>query len=76
MDNLQLEVLAYEETQRIIEKEFWFLYPGVCEIYAEDIPSSQRDKFYQLVEAELTKKGEKITRYGEFFSIDKFQPKK
>lgn len=76
MDNVQLEVLAYEEAQRLIEKEFWFLNPGVCEIYAEHIPSSQRDKFYQLVEEELVQKGEKITRYREFFSIDKFQPKK
>ena len=74
MDRGQLEVLAYEEAQRLIEKEFWFINPGVCEIYAEHIPSSERDKFYKLVEEILLEKGEKITRHGEFFSIDKFQP--
>lgn len=67
---------AYEEAQRLIEKYFSYDNPYTCIIDAEAIPFEMREKFYSQVEEELLLKGEKITRHGEFFKIDKYQKKK
>ncbi len=68
-----IKVRAYEEAQRLLEKCFSFHNPYTCIIEAEGIPFEQQDKFYQLVEEELLKKGERIIREGEYFKIERFQ---
>ncbi len=58
MDDLELEAYASEEASRLL---------------AHDIPFTERDAFYQKVEEELLRKGEKIMRHGEFFKISRYQ---
>ena len=75
MDKMTMTAMAYEEAQRLLEKSFSFHNPYTCEIEAEGIPFNQREEFYKLVEEELLERGEKISRQGEFFKIDKYQKK-
>ena len=70
-----MNALAYEEAQRLLEKCFSFFNPYTCIIDAEGIPFEKREKFYSLVEEELLKKGEKIIREGELFKIKRYQSK-
>lgn len=66
---------AYDEAQRLIEKCFSFHNPYSCVIEDDGIPFNQKERFYRLVEEELLEKGEKITRNGQFFKIDRYQRK-
>lgn len=78
MDKCIMEALAYEEAQRLLEKEFSFYNPYSCVMEAEDIPYSEQEIFFDMVEEELALKGEKILRRrGEkYFKIAKYQAKK
>ena len=71
-----LTALASEEARRLIEKEFSYHNPYSVVIEDEGIPYTQRERYYALVEEELLMKGEKITRNGQFFKIDRYQNKK
>ena len=71
-----LTALASEEARRLLEEEFSYDNPYTVVIEDEGVPYTQRDRFYGLVEEELLMKGEKITRNGQFFKIDKYQKKK
>ena len=72
-----IKALAYEEVQRLLEKCFSFHNPYTCIIETDiyGIPFNQKEEFCRLVEKELLEKGEKISREGEYFKIDKFQRK-
>lgn len=71
-----LEALAYEEAQRLLETCFTFHNPYTCIIDNEGIPFEKHEDFYRMVEEELLAKGEKIERRGAFFKILKFQKNK
>ena len=73
MEYSPLEALAYEEAQRLLEKCFSFYNPYSCEIDAEGIPFEEREKFYRLVEEELARRGEQISRRSQFFKIMRYQ---
>lgn len=75
MDSITLMAKASEEACRLLEKEFSFHNPFKVVIEDQEIPFTSRNKFYALVEEELRMKGEKITRDGQFFKIDKYQKK-
>ena len=70
---MDLTAKAYEEAQRLLEKCFSYHNPSMCEIYVEDVPFEEREKFCSLVEDELLVKGEKITRFGSYFKIPRYQ---
>ncbi len=76
MTKSELEALAYDEAQRLLEKEFTYHNPYSRIIECDQIPYNQQDEFCQMVEEELKLKGETITRDGKFFKIDKFQQKR
>lgn len=59
MDDLELEAYASEEASRLLAHDFSFFNPYTCIIEAHDIPFTERDAFYQKVEEELLRKGEK-----------------
>ena len=71
--DMDIESLAYEEAQRIMEECFSFYNPYTCIIEVEEIPFEQREHFCQLVEDELLERGERIKRDGPYFKILKFQ---
>ena len=71
--DMDIESLAYEEAQRIMEECFSFYNPYTCIIEVEEIPFEQREHFCQLVEDELFERGERIKRDGPYFKIIKFQ---
>lgn len=73
MDRAELEARAYDEAQRLLERDFSFYNPYTCIIEADEIPFGDRDRFYGLVEIELAAKGEKISRDGQYFKISKYQ---
>ena len=73
MDDLELEAYASEEASRLLAHDFSFFNPYTCIIESHDIPFTERDAFYQKVEEELLRKGEKIMRHGEFFKISRYQ---
>lgn len=73
MTKSELEALAYDEAQRLLEKEFTYHNPYTRIIECDEIPYNQQSEFCQIVEKELELKGEKITRDGKFFKINKFQ---
>ena len=75
MDKATLTAMASEEARRLLEKEFSFHNPYTVVIEDEDVPFTQRDDFYSLVEEELNMKGETITREGQYFKINKYQKK-
>ena len=64
---------AYDEAQRLMETCFSYCNPYTCIIEDDGIPFDMQDKFYSLVEEELQLKGEKITREGKYFKINKHQ---
>ena len=74
--NDNILALAYEEAQRLLEKYFTFHNPYACMIEAEGVPFEQQENFYQMVEDELLKKGERIKRDGPYFKIVRFQKSK
>ena len=76
MTRAELEAMASEEARRLYEKEFSYCNPYTVTIEDNEIPHNLRDSFYQLVEDELLEKGEKISRNGQYFKIDKYQKKK
>lgn len=74
MNRNELEALAYDEAIRLKETYFDHHHPYTCwmEIPAE-VSFVDEDEFYWLVQVELERQGEKITRNGKFFKIDRFQ---
>lgn len=75
MNDMTLMAMASEEARRLLEKEFSFHNPYTVVIEDGEIPFTQREQFWSLVEEELRMKGEKITRIGPHFKIDKYQRK-
>lgn len=73
MTDIDLEALAYEEAQRLMEKEFTFHNPYSRIIECDDIPYDQEEKFCQMVEDELALRGETIARQGKYFKICRYQ---
>ena len=74
MNRNELEALAYDEAMRLKEEYFDHYHPYTCwmEIPAE-VSYVDEDAFCVLVQEELERMGEKITRDGIYFKIDKFQ---
>lgn len=72
----ELSALAYDEATRLVEEYFSHHHPYTCwmEIPAE-VSYAEEEFFCSLVESELRARGEKITRDGKYFKIDKFQRK-
>ena len=75
MTEHELIALAFEESQRLIEKYFISYWPYSCWIELDSIPYNDQDHFCDLVEAELLQKGHKITRIGKFFKVNKWNGK-
>ena len=77
MEKWELEMKASDEAQRLYEKEFSFYNPYTVTIDDYDIPFSQREEYYRMVQRELELRGEEITRPidGPFFKINKYQRK-
>lgn len=74
MNRAELEALAYDEAMRLKETYFGHHHPYTCwmEIPA-DVSFIDEDEFCMLVQLELERSGEKITRDGRFFKINRFQ---
>ena len=68
-----ITALAYDEAQRLLETCFACYYPYTCIIEDDGVPFEKRETFYRQVEEELLLKGEKITRNGKYFKIDRYQ---
>lgn len=75
MTKSEIEALAYEEAQRIIEEEFSYHNPYTRIIECGDVPFNEEEKFCKMVEDELKLKGESITRDGKYFKICRYQQK-
>lgn len=74
MNRAELEALAYDEAVRLKEKWFNHYHPYTCWIeIPKDVSFVDEDYFCRLVESELEIMGEKITRDGKFFKINRFQ---
>ncbi len=77
MNRPELEALAYDEALRLMEVYFTHVHPYTCWIdIPADVSYNEVDFFCRLVEDELLLKGEKITRNGKFFKINRFQHNK
>ena len=48
-------------------------HPYTVEIETNGVPYDKEEYFCRLVEEELQKKGEKISRDGRYFKIDRYQ---
>ena len=71
--NDDIRALAYEEAQRLLETVFSYHNPYACIIEVGGIPFEKQETFCQMVEEELLAKGERITRSGAYFKIDRYQ---
>ena len=76
LNTMELEGMAYDEAQRLIEVYFYACTPHTCIIESRNIPEEQREHFYRMVERELLLKGKKIRRKGGNFKIPEYQKKK
>lgn len=68
-----ITALAYDEAQRLLETCFACYFPYTCVIEDYGVAFEEQEKFYGQVEEELLLKGEKITRNGKYFKIDRYQ---
>lgn len=75
LSTMELEAEASEEARRLYEEEFHYYNPYTREIDTSGISSQQEERFCQMVEDELRRKGEKIHRNGRYFKIARYQKK-
>lgn len=67
-----LEVKADEEARRLFERILYYSDPGLLEIDTRGVDYWQEERFCQMVEAELRRKGEEIQRNGKYFTSSKY----